>query len=52
MGVRDKNSYTCCMQDMGYEVAAVAIRDLFLARPKEEAVPAVPDTFFDEIAPS
>ena len=50
MGARDKNFYNRYARDLGYEAAAVAIQDLFLAGRKEEAVQAVPDAFVDEIA--
>lgn len=50
MGAREKNFYNRYAREMGYEAAAIAIQDLYLAGRKEEAVRAVPDALVDEIA--
>jgi len=50
MGARSKNYYNDLAKRLGYEAAAVAIQDHFLAGRREEAKAAVPDAFIDEIA--
>ena len=50
MGARDKNFYTRYTRDAGYEDAAIAIQDLFLAGRKDEAARAVPDELVDQVS--
>src|SRR5215469_15300628 len=50
MGARTKNYYNDLAKRLGYEAAAVAIQDHFLAGRREEAKAAVPDALIDEIA--
>jgi len=50
MGAREKNFYNDQAKRMGYEAAAVAIQDHFLAGRRAEAVAAVPDALVDEVA--
>lgn len=50
MGARAKNFYNRYAREMGYEEAAIAIQDHFLAGRKLEAMQAVPDELVDEIA--
>jgi len=50
MGARSKNYYNDLAKRLGYEAAAVAIQDHFLAGRREEAKAAVPDALIDEIA--
>jgi len=50
MGARSKNYYNDLAKRLGYEAAAVAIQDHFLAGRREEAEAAVPDALIDEIA--
>jgi F420-dependent oxidoreductase-like protein len=50
MGAREKNFYNDQAKRMGFEAAAVAIQDHFLAGRRAEAVAAVPDALVDEVA--
>ncbi|HUZ73605.1 MAG TPA: LLM class flavin-dependent oxidoreductase, partial [Stellaceae bacterium] len=50
MGARAKNFYNDYAKRLGYEAAAAAIQDAFLAGRKAEAAAAVPDALVDEIA--
>jgi F420-dependent oxidoreductase-like protein len=50
MGAREKNFYNDQAKRMGYEAAAVAIQDHFLAGRRAEAAAAVPDALVDEVA--
>ena len=50
MGARGKNFYNDLACRYGYEQAAKAIQDFYLAGKKNEAVAAVPDELVDEIA--
>jgi F420-dependent oxidoreductase-like protein len=50
MGARDKNFYFNLTCRMGYEAAANAIQDAYLAGNKGAAIAAVPDALVDEIA--
>lgn len=50
MGARTRNFYNDLARRMGYEAAAVEIRDLFLAGKKQQAAAAVPNELIDEIA--
>ncbi|HTV44946.1 MAG TPA: LLM class F420-dependent oxidoreductase [Stellaceae bacterium] len=48
MGARSKNFYNDLAKRMGYEAAAVAIQDHYLAGRRREAEMAVPDALIDE----
>jgi F420-dependent oxidoreductase-like protein len=48
MGARSKNFYNDLAKRMGYEAAAAAIQDHYLAGRRKEAGAAVPDTLIDE----
>jgi F420-dependent oxidoreductase-like protein len=48
MGARSRNFYNDLAKRMGYEAAAVAIQDLYLAGRRREAEAAVPDALIDE----
>jgi len=50
MGARGKNFYNDHAKRLGYDDAAVKIRDLFLAGKRNEAVAAVPDKLVDDTA--
>jgi len=50
MGARSKNYYNDLAKRLGYEAAAVAIQDHFLAGRRKEAEAAVPDGLIDEIS--
>jgi F420-dependent oxidoreductase-like protein len=50
MGARSRNFYNDLARRLGYEEAAVAIQDHFLAGRRNEAAAAVPDAFIDEIS--
>jgi F420-dependent oxidoreductase-like protein len=50
MGARGRNFYNDVARRYGYEAAAGAIQDLYLAGRKEEAAAAVPDALVDEVA--
>lgn len=50
MGARGKNFYNDLACRYGYEAAASAIQDLYLAGRKAEAARAVPDALVDEVA--
>jgi F420-dependent oxidoreductase-like protein len=50
MGARGRNFYNDLVCRYGYEAAAKAIQDLYLAGKKEEAAAAVPDALVDEVA--
>src|SRR5262249_23713927 len=50
MGARSKNYYNDLIKRLGYEAAAVEIRDHFLAGRRREAEAAVPDALIDEIS--
>ncbi len=50
MGSRDKNFYNQLMTRMGYEEAAVAVQDLYLARDYAGAAAAIPLDFIDKTA--
>lgn len=50
MGARSRNFYFDLVCRYGYEAAAHAIQDLYLAGRKEEAVAAVPNALADQIA--
>jgi len=49
MGARDKNFYNDYAKRLGYEAAAAAIQDHFLAGRRGEAIAAVPDALVDEL---
>ncbi|HTW50716.1 MAG TPA: LLM class F420-dependent oxidoreductase [Stellaceae bacterium] len=48
MGARDRNFYNDLCKRLGYEAAAEAIQDHFLAGRRNEAAAAVPDALIDE----
>jgi F420-dependent oxidoreductase-like protein len=50
MGAREKNFYNDLAKRLGYEAAAVAIQDHFLAGRRKEAAAAVPDALVDDIS--
>lgn len=50
MGARGRNFYNDLARRLGYEAAAVAIQDHFLAGRRGEAAAAVPDSLIDEIS--
>jgi F420-dependent oxidoreductase-like protein len=50
MGARGRNFYNDLAKRLGYEEAAVAIQDHFLAGRRAEAAAAVPDALIDEIS--
>ena len=50
MGARSKNYYNDLTKRLGYEAAAGAIQDHFLAGRRKEAEAAVPDALIDEIS--
>ena len=50
MGARSKNFYNDYAKRLGYEAAAVAIQDHFLAGRRAEAAAAVPDQLIDDVA--
>jgi F420-dependent oxidoreductase-like protein len=50
MGARGRNFYNDLCRRMGYEAAAAAIQDHFLAGRRHEAAAAVPDALIDEIS--
>jgi alkanesulfonate monooxygenase SsuD/methylene tetrahydromethanopterin reductase-like flavin-dependent oxidoreductase (luciferase family) len=50
MGARSKNYYNDLAKRLGYEAAAGAIQDHFLAGRRKEAQAAVPDALIDEIS--
>jgi F420-dependent oxidoreductase-like protein len=50
MGARSKNYYNDLIKRFGYEAAAGAIQDHFLAGRRKEAEAAVPDALIDEIS--
>jgi F420-dependent oxidoreductase-like protein len=50
MGAREKNFYNDYAKRLGYEQAAVAIQNLYLAGKKAEAEAAVPDQLVDDTA--
>jgi alkanesulfonate monooxygenase SsuD/methylene tetrahydromethanopterin reductase-like flavin-dependent oxidoreductase (luciferase family) len=50
MGARGRNFYNDLATRLGYEDAAIAIQDHFLAGRRNEAAAAVPDSFIDEIS--
>jgi F420-dependent oxidoreductase-like protein len=50
MGARGRNFYNDLAKRLGYEEAAEAIQDHFLAGRRSEAAAAVPDAFIDEIS--
>jgi alkanesulfonate monooxygenase SsuD/methylene tetrahydromethanopterin reductase-like flavin-dependent oxidoreductase (luciferase family) len=50
MGARSKNYYNDLIKRLGYEEAAVAIQDHFLAGHRRDAEAAVPDALIDEIS--
>jgi hypothetical protein len=50
MGARGRNFYNDLAKRLGYEAAAVAIQDHFLAGRRDEAAAAVPDALIDEIS--
>jgi hypothetical protein len=50
MGARGRNFYNDLVRRYGYEDAAVAIQNLYLAGKKQEAAAAVPDALVDEVA--
>lgn len=50
MGARGRNFYNDLTKRLGYEAAAVAIQDHFLAGRRNEAAAAVPDALIDEIS--
>jgi alkanesulfonate monooxygenase SsuD/methylene tetrahydromethanopterin reductase-like flavin-dependent oxidoreductase (luciferase family) len=50
MGARSKNYYNDLIKRLGYEEAAVAIQDHFLAGRRKEAEATVPDALIDEIS--
>jgi F420-dependent oxidoreductase-like protein len=50
MGARGKNFYNDLTKRLGYEAAAAAIQEHFLAGRRDEAAAAVPDALIDEIS--
>ena len=50
MGARGRNFYNDVARRYGYDAAAAAIQDLYLAGRKDEAAAAVPDGLVDEVA--
>src|SRR5262249_49795832 len=50
MGARGRNFYNDLAKRLGYEAAAAAIQDHFLAGRRAEAAAAVPDQLIDEIS--
>ena len=50
MGARDKNFYNDYCKRLGYEDAAIKIKDLFLDGKRAEAAATVPDALVDEVA--
>lgn len=50
MGARTKNFYNDYAKRLGYEAAAAAVQDHFLAGRKGEAAAAVPDALVDDVA--
>src|SRR5580700_766766 len=50
MGARSRNFYNDLTKRLGYEAAAVAIQDHFLAGRRNDAAAAVPDALIDEIS--
>ena len=50
MGARGRNFYNDVARRYGYEAAAAAIQDLYLAGRKDEAAAGVPDGLVDEVA--
>ena len=50
MGARSRNYYNDLIKRLGYEAAAVAIQDHFLAGRRRDAEAAVPDALIDEIS--
>jgi alkanesulfonate monooxygenase SsuD/methylene tetrahydromethanopterin reductase-like flavin-dependent oxidoreductase (luciferase family) len=50
MGARSKNYYNDLAKRLGYEAAAGAIQDHFLAGRRKEAEATVPDALIDEIS--
>jgi len=50
MGARGRNFYNDLAKRLGYEAAAAAIQDHFLAGRRNEAAAAVPDALIDEIS--
>lgn len=50
MGSRDKNFYNAHARRLGYDEAATAIQDKYLARDHEGAIAAVPTEFIDDTA--
>lgn len=50
MGARSRNFYNALTQRLGYEEAAAAIQDHFLAGRRGDAAAAVPDALIDEIS--
>jgi alkanesulfonate monooxygenase SsuD/methylene tetrahydromethanopterin reductase-like flavin-dependent oxidoreductase (luciferase family) len=50
MGARSRNYYNDLIKRLGYEDAAVAIQDHFLAGRRRDAEAAVPDALIDEIS--
>jgi F420-dependent oxidoreductase-like protein len=49
MGARDRNFYNDFVKRLGYEAAAVAIQDHFLAGRRRDAEAAVPDALIDDV---
>ncbi len=50
MGARGRNFYNDVARRYGYDAAAAAIQDLYLAGRKDEAAAGVPDGLVDEVA--
>lgn len=50
MGSKEQNFYNRLVRRYGYEQEADAIQELYLARRRDEAVAAVPDTLVEELA--
>ena len=50
MGARSRNYYNDLIKRLGYDDAAVAIQDHFLAGRRRDAEAAVPDALIDEIS--
>ena len=50
MGARSKNYYNDLTKRLGYEAAASAVQDHFLAGRRKEAESAVPDALIDDIS--
>ncbi len=50
MGARGRNFYNDVARRYGYDAAAAAIQDLYLAGRKDEAAATVPDALVDEVA--